>query len=118
MNSIDQPGLLEKCPKIQEDSVTLVLTFHPALYIIPDILKFVHRIIENSPTLKAILLKPPHIVFCNPNTLRDELVLPELRADYEEETDVFICGRRNCNICKIVEPGMNLKVQPLGKYMK
>ena len=118
MNSIEWHVLLEKRPKIQEDSVTLVLTFHPALYIIPDILKLVHRIIENSPTLKAILPKSPHIVFCNPKTLRDKLVRPELRADYKEEKDVFICGRRNCNICKIVEPGMNLKVHLLGKYMK
>ena len=56
VNSIDRQILLEKRPIIQEDSVTLVLTFHPALYIIFDILKSAHRIIENSPTLKAILL--------------------------------------------------------------
>ena len=53
--SIDQQVLLEKRLKIQEGSVILVLTFHSALYIIFDILKSAHRIIENSPTLKAIL---------------------------------------------------------------
>ena len=37
VNSIDRQKLLEKRSKIQEDSVTLVLTLHPALYIIFDI---------------------------------------------------------------------------------
>ena len=41
-NSIDRQVLLEKHPKIQEDSVMLVFTFNPTLYIIFDILKSVH----------------------------------------------------------------------------
>ena len=59
VNSIDWQILL----KIQEDSVTLVLTFNPSLYIICDILKSAHRIIENSPTTKATLPKPPCVAF-------------------------------------------------------
>ena len=59
VNSIDRHILLKKCPKIQDDSVT-------ALYIIFIILISVHGIIENSPTLKAILPKPPCVAFCNP----------------------------------------------------
>ena len=57
-----------------------VLNFHPALYIIFDILRSVHRIIENSRALKAILPKPP-------KTLRDKLVRSKLRPDYD-------CGTR------------------------
>ena len=57
-----------------------VLTFHPALYIIFDILKSAHRIIENSRALKAILPKPP-------KTLREKLVRSKLRPDYN-------CGTR------------------------
>ena len=72
--SIDRQVLLEKRPEIQEDSVTLVLTFHPALYIIFDILKSAHQIIENSPTLKAILPNPPRVAFRNPKTLLDKLI--------------------------------------------
>ena len=34
VNSIDQQVLLENHSKIPEDNVTIVLTFHPALYII------------------------------------------------------------------------------------
>ena len=63
--SIDRQVLLGKRPKIQEGSVTVVLTFHPALYISFDILKSAHQVIENSPTLKAILRKPPRVAFHN-----------------------------------------------------
>ena len=51
-----------------------------------DNLKSSRRIIENSPTLKSI-----H----NPKTLCDKLVRSRLRAYYEEERVVFICGIKN-----------------------
>ena len=65
INAVDRLALVEKCSKIKEDSVTLVETFNPALYIIFDILKFPHLIIEKSPTLRAILPKPPRVTFPN-----------------------------------------------------
>ena len=49
VNSIDREVLFEKRPMIQEDRDTLVFTFNPALFIILDILKSAHRIIENLP---------------------------------------------------------------------
>ena len=98
VNSIDRQVLLKKRSKIQEDSVTLVLTLHPALYITFDILKSAHQIIENSPPLKPILQKPPRIAVRNRKTLRDKLVRSKLWPDYEEERGVFICGRGNCDI--------------------
>ena len=48
VNSIDHNVLLEKRPKHQEDSVTLILTFHPVLHVIFDILKSAHRHTEKS----------------------------------------------------------------------
>ena len=68
VNSINLEILLQECLKIKENSVTLVLIFHAALYIIFEILKSAHRFIGNSQTLKAILPKPPRIVFRNPKT--------------------------------------------------
>ena len=57
---------LKKRPKYQEDSITLVLTFHPALHMVFDILKRVHQHVQNSPMLKAVLPKPPRVVLCTP----------------------------------------------------
>ena len=39
VNLIDRNNLLKKRPKHQEDSITLVLTFHPVLNIVFDVLK-------------------------------------------------------------------------------
>ena len=42
----------------------------------------------------------------------------KLRPDYEEERGAFICGRRNCDICIILEPGNELKSKTTGKVCK
>ena len=68
VNLIDRNNLLKKCLKHQEDSITLVLTFHPALNIAFDVLKRVHRHVQKSPVLKAVLPKPLRIAFHNRKT--------------------------------------------------
>ena len=118
VNSIDQQLLLEKRPKIQKDSVTSVLTFHPALYIIFDILNSAHQIIENSPILKAILPKPSRAAFRNPKILRDKLIRSKLRSDYKGEKGVFICDQRSCDTCDILEPGNEFKSTTTVKVYK
>ena len=55
VNSIDRNVLLEKRQKHQEDNVTLILTFHPALHVIFSIWKSAHRDIEKLPLLKSVL---------------------------------------------------------------
>ena len=56
-----------------------------------------------------ILPKPIRVAFRNHNTLRDKLVRSKLRPDYEEEQGVFNCGRKNCDMCNILEPGNESK---------
>ena len=74
VNSINRNAMLEKTPKYQEDSVTLILTFLPPLHVVFDILKSAHRHIEKSPLLKPVLPKPLRVAFRNPKSLRDKLV--------------------------------------------
>ena len=71
VNSIDRNVLLEKRPKHEEDSVTLICTFHSALHVIFGILKSAHSHIEKYPLLKSVLPKPPWAAFRNPKSLRD-----------------------------------------------
>ena len=73
------------------------------------ILKSAHRIIENSPTLKVVLPKPTHVAFRKPKTLHDKLSRSKLRPYYVEERGDFICVRRNCDICNILEPDNEFK---------
>ena len=73
-NFIDRRGPLKKCSKHQKGSIALVLTFHPALHIVLDVLKRMNQRIQNSPLLAAVLPKPQTAALLNPNIILDELV--------------------------------------------
>ena len=118
INSIDRTNLLIKKPKHKENSITLVLTFHPALNIVFNVIKSAHRFIEKSPALKAVLPKPPRVAFHNAKTLRDKLVRPNIRQNDEEERGNFPCGHNNCEMCKILEPGKEFKSTVTGEVFK
>ena len=90
INLIDQANLLIKKPKHQENSITLVFTFHPALNIVFNVLKSAHCFIEKLPALKAVLPKPPRVAFHNPKILRDKLVRSKIRENDEEERKIFL----------------------------
>ena len=117
VNLIDRNNLLKKRPKHQEDSITLVLTFHPALNIVFDVLKRAHRHVQKSPVLKAVLHKPPRISFRNPKT-RDKLVCSKLKLTDDAERGNFPCGRGNCKICNILKPGKQFKSTVNGGIYK
>ena len=89
INLIDRANLLLKKPKHQENSITLVLTFHPALNIVFNVLKSAYRFIEKSPVLKAVLPKQLRVAFHNPKTLCDKLVRSKIRENDEEERGNF-----------------------------
>ena len=73
VNFIDRNSLLKKRSKHQEDSITLVLTFHPTLHIVFDVLKRAHQHVRKSPMLKAVLSKPPRVAFRNYSSLKVEV---------------------------------------------
>ena len=85
VNSIDRNVLLEKRPKHQEDSVTLILTFHSALHVIFDILKSAYHHIAKSSLLKSVLPKPPRVAFRDPKSFHDKLVRSKLKSENEKE---------------------------------
>ena len=87
INLIDRANLLIKKPKHQENSITLVLTFHPALNIEVNVLKPAHRFIEKSPELKVVLPKPPRVAFRNPKTLRNKLVRSKFKQNDEDKRE-------------------------------
>ena len=88
-NLIERNNLLKKRPKHQQDSITLVLTFHPALNVVFNVLKRAHRHAQKSPVLKAVLPKPSRKAFC------DKLVRSKLNLTDDTERGNFPCGRGN-----------------------
>ena len=115
VNSTDRNVLLEKRPKHQEDSVTLILTFYPALHVIFDILKSAHRHIAKSPLLKSVLPKPPRVVFRNRKSLCDKLVRSQLKSEDEKERENFPYCRKNCDICNILYPSNQFRSTVTGE---
>ena len=117
VNLIDQRNLLLKKTKHQENS-TLVLTFHPALNILFNVLKSANHFIEKLPALKAVLPKPHRVAFRILKTLRAKLLRSKIRENDEEERVNFPCGHSNCEICKILGPGKELKSTVTGEVFK
>ena len=117
VNLINRNNLLKKRPK-QKDSITLVLTFHPALNIVFGVLKRAHRHVQKSPVLKVVLLNPPSIAFRNPKTLRDKLVRSKLKFTDDAKRGNFPCRRGNCEICNILKPGKQFNSMVTGEIYK
>ena len=109
VNLIDRNDHLKKHSKHQEDSISLVLTFHPALNIAFDVLKRAHRQEQKSTVLKAVLPKPPRITFRNLKTLSDKLVRSKLKLTDDAERGNFPCGRGSYEICNILKCGKEFK---------
>ena len=106
---VDRNSVLKKHPKYQEDSISLVLSFHPELHIVFDVLIRAHQRSQKSPILKAILPKPPRVSFRNPKALRDKLVRSKLKLTDETERGKFPCGRGNFEICNVLKPGKGFR---------
>ena len=61
------------------DSVRLVLTYHPALNQLYKILCRAHRHVLKSVRLYSALASPLRVVFQNPKTIRDKLIRSKLK---------------------------------------
>ena len=93
--------LLRKHKKEVDNRIPVVLTYHPALTKVYQILEKPHRHTLKSLRLTAVLPSPPRLAFRNPKTLKDHLVRSKLKTNYEKR-GVTICGRKNCEICHIL----------------
>ena len=105
VHSIDRETLLQKRQKVLDDNITLVLTYHPALNTVYEILQKAHRHTLKSPRLAAVLPAPPRLAFRNSKTLRDKLVRSRLRTGNDKAPGIYKCGNKRCEICNLLELG-------------
>ena len=87
-----------------DDSVTLVLTYHPALNQLYQILRRAPKHVLKSPGLHSALTSPPRVAFRNPKTIRDKVVGSKFKEFIDKDAG-SICDHSNCDICKIFESG-------------
>ena len=70
--------LFQKWDKKVDNSITLVLTNHPALNQLYETLRRAHKHVLKSPRLHSALPSPPGVAFWHPKTIRDKLVFSKL----------------------------------------
>ena len=114
---MSRTDLLSKREKEIDNRITLVLTYHPALKKVGEILQKTHRHRLKYQRLTAVLPSPLRLVFRNGKTLKDHLVRSKLKTTYEKP-GVTICGRENCDICHILHQGDTVESSNTGKQYK
>ena len=93
--------------------MTIILTFHPALNIVFDLLKRMH--VKTLPMLKTVLPEPLPTAFRNTKVLRDKLVRSKLKLFDDIELNDFPYGRGNCEFCNILKLGKQFKRTVTGE---
>ena len=80
VNATDRETLLIKHPKQNNiETLTLTLTYHPALKNVHERLRKAHRHTLKSPRLQYVSQTPPRVASRNDKSLKDKLVRSELK---------------------------------------
>ena len=87
----------------------LLLTYHPALNCIYELLRNAQHHVYQSARLAKVLKSLPRVTFRNKKTSKDRLVRSKLRNESEVETGHFKCNSKRREVCNYIEPGSKLK---------
>ena len=106
--------LLSYRPKSVEVGTILpfVLTYHPDLPKVRDIVDKNWSIIESSDELKDIYQSKPVMAFRRPKSLRDFLVRARLKPNSNDDNqngECRPCGRKRCQCCKMITSAGTVK---------
>ena len=107
-------ALLSYRPKSAEVGTILpfVLTYHPDLPKVRDIVDKNWSIIESSDELKDIYQSKPVMAFRRPKSLRDFLVRARLKPNSDDDNqtgECRPCGRKRCQCCKMITTAGTVK---------
>ena len=110
-------ALLSYRPKSAEVGTILpfVLTYHPDLPKVRDIVDKNWSIIEASDELKDIYQSKPVMAFRRPKSLPDFLVRARLKPNSDEDNkncECRPCGRKRCQCCKMKTSAGSVKSSP------
>ena len=95
---------------------TLVLTYHPALTKVYEILRKAHRHTLESLQLTVVLPSSPQLASHNAKTIKYHLVISKLKTTYEKPGST-IC-RKNCETCHILHEGNALESLNTAKNIR
>ena len=78
-----------------------MLTFHPALNCVYEILRKAQCHVLKSNRLSRVLPSPPRVAFCNTKSLKDCLVRLKLKPESDVTTGNFNCSSKNAKFVKL-----------------
>ena len=90
--------------KSESNVLPFVLTYHPDLPKVREIINKHWPIIESSSTLSEIFTERPTMAYRRPKSLRDLLVRAKLKPDMRDDEplgETRPCGKARCKTCKI-----------------
>jgi len=89
--------LREKQPA-NNNRIPFVITFHPALPNIGEILHRLHPVLKSSRRCRSATEQVPTVAFRRPKSLKDILVHPEMVTPVNDK-GCCKCGDRRCRVC-------------------
>ena len=105
----DRLSLLDRQPKTKDDKrITLVLTYHPALNKVYEILKENSKLILVDDEHKEVFQNKIFLSFRRAKNLKDQLVRAKLPSVGEPPLakGTYRCnGRKSCQICNVITEG-------------
>ena len=109
MRDKNRATLLDARPKEKDDmKIPLVLTYHPAMHKVYEILRENQNVLLVDMEHKEVFKDKIFVTFRRAKSLKDKLVRAKLPSIDEElmEKGTFRCnGRRSCQICPLMKEG-------------
>ena len=95
--------LIQYKEKNTNNSVPLVITYHPALSNLSNIVREHWTTIQKHPELCTIFTEPPIMAFRKPKSLKDILVRADISPRYAYNGQCQKCDSRRCITCKNIQ---------------
>ena len=109
VDAIERESLLLKRQKQSKiETLTLILiiyiilTYHPALKSVYEVLRKAHHHTFKSPRLKYALPAPQRVAFRDDKSIKDKLVRSKLKNPNKRVPENYKCGSRLCQICDLI----------------
>lgn len=117
-NTLDRSELLQYKEKKLNKRVPLVITYHPCLQDISNIIRHHWKEIEKSETLSKLFPEPPVVAFRRPRSIKDSLVKAAVSAPSTAVGQCKPCGDKRCKSCCQLQSTNEFQSNVTGKVYR
>ena len=95
--------VLEYKGKVESSRVPFVITFHPRLRKLGNVLHKHFHLLQSNERLRKSFPQPPMVAFRRLKNLRDMLMHSKLKKEEKEEVETVRCKGNRCKCCSMLE---------------